>query len=97
MCYKHGHFIKPLIFPQSAFLILIFRPLNELQNLQNLHYEKLRLANITEKYGHENMYAKDYSNPDGVGEDDRIGMTSEKNQMLLRRIINTGLQEVKEL
>ena len=48
-------------------------------------------------YGHENMYAKDYTNPDGVGEDDRIGMTREKNQMHLQRLINTGLQEVNEL
>ena len=66
--------------------------------MHNLQLEKLRLENFTKHYGHENMYAKDYTAVDApknsTGDDDRKGMTSEKNLLLLRRVINTGLQQV---
>ena len=68
--------------------------------MHNLQLEKLRLENFTKHYGHENMYAKDYTaldatkNSTGDDDDDRKGMTSEKNLLILRRVINTGLQKV---
>ena len=67
--------------------------MEELKNLQNLHSEKLRLEDFTKRFSHQNMYGKDYANLDMGKEDDRIGMTSEKNLMLIRRVINTGLQK----
>ena len=38
------------------------------------------------------MYAKDYTSKDTS--DDREGMISENNVMMIRRVINTGMQEV---
>ena len=66
--------------------------MEELQHLQNLQQEKLRLENFTSHHGHENMYAKDYTSKDTS--DDREGMISENNVMMIRRVINTGMQEV---
>ena len=47
---------------------------------------------MTSQHGHENMYAKDYTSKDTS--DDREGMISENNVMMIRRVINTGMQEV---
>ena len=66
--------------------------MEELQNLQNLHQEKLRLENFTAHHSSENMYSRDYTSMDN--KDDRAGMTNENNVMLIRRVINTGMQGV---
>ena len=71
--------------------------MTELTNLKNLHLEKLRLEKFTKTFAHENLFAKDYASGSHDEFDDRAGITSQENQMLIRRVINTGLREVSKV
>ena len=74
----------------------VVRPISELQTMARLQSEIQEILQFGRLHGDENLFSRDFSQPESEENTSREGMSSRSNLFMMERVMNLGMKDSRE-